>query len=162
MSDRVFIRDVSFAGATVTLSGGLIGNVEIKDFMDDANPIEFQDVEVTTVGVNCNGAIIRNAKPNVVMASVTVIPYSKSDRDLYSAWSKYRVQGEFNDQWEDELTLTVDLGTRGSGGSAVGTGKNTYTLECGTMVSGPGGPSATGEGKMQGRTYTFAFAKVHD
>lgn len=157
MASHVFIRDVSFAGSTITLAGPGV-NVTIADFMDDANPIEFQDTEVSTVGVNCNGAMIRNAKPNVVMASVTVIPYSKSDSDLYSLWKQFRVQGNFNPMWEQPLTLSVNLGTKGTGG--VGGGKNTYTLSQGTMVSGPGGPSSNGEGKMQGRTYTFAFAEV--
>ena len=49
--------DVSFAGSTVRVAG-----ITIEDFMDDANPVEFQDVEVSSVGVNCNGVIIRNAK----------------------------------------------------------------------------------------------------
>lgn len=159
MSSHVFIRDVSFAGSTITITGPT-GSAVIADFMDDANPIEFQDVEVSTVGVNCNGAIIRNAKPNVVMASITVIPYSESDAKLYEMWSAYRVQGEYKSEWEHECQLDVVLGT-GTGGAGGGTGKKDYHLSCGTMVSGPGGPSANGEGKMQGRTYTFAFAKVN-
>ena len=72
------IRDVSFAGATV-----YIDNHKLEDFMDDANPVEFPDTEVSTVGVNCNGNMIRNAKPNVVMMSVTVIPCTDDDKFLY-------------------------------------------------------------------------------
>ena len=53
------IKDVSFAGSSLT-----VGGVPVTDFMDDANPVEFQDVEVSSVGVNCNGSMIRNAKPN--------------------------------------------------------------------------------------------------
>ena len=136
------IKDVSFAGSSVT-----VGGVTVTDFMDDANPVEFQDVEVSSVGVNCNGSMIRNAKPNVIMMSVTVIPGSQSDTGLYNLWKKYRVQGNWNSAWEQSLSASVTIGS----------GRGSRTFTDGTMVSGPGGPSSNGEGKMSGRTYTFAF-----
>lgn len=157
---RVFIRDVSFAGSSVTLSGGPFGSVDVKDFMDDANPVEFQDVEVSSVGVNLNGAMIRNAKPNTIMASITVIPFSQTDKQLYAGWKVYRVQGTWRSEWEQPLTLTVSLGTNASGGGGVGQGQKMYKFTNGTMVSGPGGPVSNAEGKMQGRTYSFAFVSV--
>jgi hypothetical protein len=140
------IKDVSFAGSTVT-----VGGIKVSDFMDDANPVEFQDVDVSSVGVNCNGSMIRNAKPNVVMMSVTVIPGSESDEKLYALWKKYRVQGNWNEQWEKALTASVSIGS----------GRGSRSFSNGTMVGGPGGPSSNGEGKMQGRTYTFAFVTVN-
>ena len=142
MSWTFQMKDVSFAGSTV-----VVGGVTVRDFMDDANPVEFQDVEVSTVGVNCNGSMIRNAKPNVIMMSITVIPGSPSDNGLYALWKKYRVQGNYTAQWEQPLTATVSIGA--------GHGSRHYSN--GTMVSGPGGPSSNGEGKMTGRTYSFAF-----
>ena len=145
------LQDVSFAGSKVNVAG-----IPIEDFMDDANPVEFPDVEVSTVGVNCNGVMIRNAKPNVVMMSVTVIPGSQSDRSLYNLWKQYRVQNGVNKaagQWSQSLqgSITVANGQRGG----------RYSFQGGTMVSGPGGPASSGEGKMQGRTYTFAFTAVN-
>ena len=141
--------DVSFAGASVTLAG-----ITVKNFMDDANPIEIPDTEVTSAGVNCNGVMIRNAKPNIITLSVTVIPGSDEDRRFYDLWKRYRVQNGINNagQWETSLTGTiVTKGTRG----------RTYGFSGGTMISGPAGPTSNGEGKMQGRTYTFAFAVVN-
>ena len=155
-ASKVFIQDVSFAGSEITLSGGPFGNVQIKDFMDDANPVEFQDVEVTSAGVNLNGAMIRNAKPNLITASMTVIPLSKSDSTLYRGWSRYRVQGSFDTVWEQPITLTISVRNRSSRNGASGN----YTFKNGTMISGPGGPVSNAEGKMQGRTYTFAFVTV--
>ena len=140
------IKDVSFAGSTVTIAG-----ITVTDFMDDSNPVEFQDVDVSSVGVNCNGSMIRNAKPNVIMMSVTVIPGSQSDERLYGLWKKYRVQGNYNAQWEQGLTASVSIGS----------GRGSKSFSNGTMVSGPGGPSSNGEGKMQGRTYTFAFVTAN-
>lgn len=140
------IKDVSFAGSSVT-----VGGVTVTDFMDDANPVEFQDVEVSSVGVNCNGSMVRHARPNVIMMSLTVIPGSPSDTGLYNLWKKYRVQGNWNSAWEDHLTASVSIGS----------GRGSKTYSDGTMVSGPGGPSSNGEGKMSGRTYTFAFVTAN-
>lgn len=142
--------DVSFAGSTVTIAG-----ITVSQFMDDANPVEFPDVEVSSVGVNCNGKMIRNAKPNIVTMSVTVIPGSNNDSALYELWKKYRVQDGKNNggQWETPLNASINIKT-------IGSRKSSYKFGGGTMVSGPGGPASTAEGKMQGRTYTFAFATV--
>lgn len=145
------LHDVSFAGSKVTIAG-----IDINNFMDDANPVEFQDVEVSSVGVNCNGVMIRNAKPSIVTMSVTVIPGTIEDKQLYDLWAKYRVQdgqNRANAQWSKALTGNITIGN--------GTMKKTsYRFSGGTMVSGPGGPVSNAEGKMQGRTYTFAFARV--
>lgn len=140
--------DVSFAGSVVTVAG-----ITINNFMDDANPVEFPDVEVSGVGVNCNGIMIRHAKPNVVIMSVTVIPGSQEDHKLYDLWMSYRVQNGINNAGVWEKSLTGSVSTKGNRSS-------NYSFSGGTMVSGPGGPSANGEGKMTGRTYTFAFAVV--
>lgn len=147
------IYDVSFAGATITLSGGMGMPGKITDFMDDANPVEFPDVEVTGAGANLNGNMIRYAKPNLVMMSITVIPFSEDDNALYNAWARYRVQnGNQGTAWEQGITCIIDTSQSARAGSR--------TLSNGTMISGPGGPASTAEGKMQGRTYTFAFQAV--
>ncbi len=139
--------DVSFAGSRITIAG-----ITIVNFMDDANPVEFPDVEVTGYGVNCNGVMIRWAKPNAVIMSVTVIPGSNEDAQLYRLWARYRVQnGQYNSDWSNALTASISVGNTQM------LGIRSYSFGGGTMVSGPGGPTATGEGKMQGRTYTFAF-----
>ena len=143
--------DVSFAGSKITVAG-----ITISNFMDDANPVEFPDVDVSGYGVNCNGVMIRWAKPNAVIMSVTVIPGSDEDAKLYRLWAKYRVQdGSYSDQWSVPLTASISIGNQQM------TGKRNYSFAGGTMLSGPGGPTAHGDGKMNGRTYTFAFAKVN-
>lgn len=143
------LLDVSFAGSTVTVAG-----ITIKNFMDDANPVEFQDTEVSSVGVNCNGIMIRNARPNVIMMSITVIPGSDDEMKLYDLWKKYRVQDGRNNAGQWETSLTASIVTKGTRG-------RTYSFTGGTMVSGPAGPAANAEGKMQGRTFSFAFAVVN-
>lgn len=144
------LLDVSFAGSTVIIAGRTI-----KDFMDDANPIDFQDIEVSQVGVNCNGVMIRTARPAAAMCSVTVIPASNDDSFFHDLLVKYHVQDGKNNaaQWETPLTAKIVLGKPNAK-------RREYRLSGGTMVGGPTGVSANGTGKMQGRTYRFAFAKV--
>lgn len=144
--------DVSFAGSGVTIAG-----IPIRNFMDDANPLEFPDSEVTSFGVNCNGVMVRHAKPSAVIMSVTVIPGSDEDDKLYKLWISYRVQDGKNkaDVWAKGLTASVSVGNTQMK-------RRSYSFSGGTMISGPGGPSAGAEGKMRGRTYTFAFARVSD
>ena len=143
--------DVSFAGSTITVAG-----VKITQFMDDANPVDFPDVEVSSVGINCNGKMIRYAKPAPIMMSVTVIPGSSDDKQLWSKWRSYHLEDAKNNQgtWTQSLTANISIGNTNAG-------QKTYAFSGGTFVSGPAGPSSSGDGKMQGRTYTFAFAKVN-
>lgn len=144
--------DVSFAGSTIRITGN--GSVEISNFMDNSNPIDFPDTAVSDVAINCYGQMIRNAKPNPIVMSVTVIPGSKEDNSLYNMWQRYRLtDGSYDEQWRTALRATISVANKTMA-------KKTYEFSGGTMVSGPGGPSATGDGKMQGRTYTFAFAKT--
>ena len=144
------LLDVSFAGSTVTVAGHTV-----KDFMDDANPVDFQDLEVSQVGVNCNGVMIRNAKPAAAMCSITVIPASRDDAFFHDLLVKYHLQDGKNNssRWESPLTMRIDLGKQN-------TSKRVYSLSGGTMVGGPTGVTSNAQGKMQGRTYRFAFAKV--
>ena len=143
------LHDVSFAGSIVKIDG-----IEITDFMDDANPIDFPDVTIANVGVNFNGIMARHSNPTPVIFSITVIPGSHSDRELSDLWQNSRVENcTYNTDWSKGLTCDISMANYTRQISQ-------YHFAGGTMISGPGGPSATGEGKMLGRTYTFAFASA--
>jgi hypothetical protein len=143
------IYDVSAAGSKLTLTG-VDGISEVKAFLDDANPFQFPDVEVSGVGMNFRGSLIRYARGNPFMFSVTVCSGSGDDKALRDALKKYHIS-KGDKISGDGLGATLVV-------PAMGGGTNTYTLKKGVIVSGPMGPTATGEGKMQGNTYTFAFA----
>ena len=146
------IYDVSAAGSSLSISGEGLGLTDISDFLDDANPFQFPDTEVSGVGMNFKGALIRYARGNPFMFSVTVCSGSNSDKALRNALAKYHIsKGEKISGGGISATLIVP---------AMGGGTNKYSLEKGVLVSGPMGPTATGEGKLQGNTYTFAFASM--
>ena len=146
------IYDVSAAGSFMSISGEGLGLTDINDFLDDANPFQFPDTEVSGVGMNFKGALIRYARGNPFMFSVTVCAGSTSDKALRNALAKYHIS---NGQKITGSGITCTLTVPSMSG-----GTNNYTLTKGVIVSGPMGPTATGEGKLQGNTYTFAFASV--
>lgn len=141
--------DVSFVGSRLEIQG-----VWINNFMDDANPIEFQDIEPSQVEWSCNGKMIRTVKPGGLLFSVTVIPRSNSDTHLRRLLRlRYPNGGDMNLSLADE-PISASLTVRQSHGSLV------FKFDKGTIISGPIGFTANSDGKMQGNTYTFLFEKV--
>lgn len=147
------IYDVSAAGSELTISGPGISLTNITDFLDDVNPFQFPETEVSGIGMNFKGALIRYARGNPFMFSVTVCAGSNSDKTLRNALARYHISKGEKIKDGDGISATLTVPSMGSSGNS-----NSYTLEKGVIVSGPMGPTATGEGKMQGNTYTFAFA----
>lgn len=152
MADKTYtlksIVDLSFAGSVIVIDG-----IEIRDFIDDKSPVEFQDVEVSNIEWSCNGRMIRTVKPSAVMMSVTVIPGSMSDSQLRKMWKQNMCNGGSVDLSIADKDITCSIKTMN---------ENTpdYTFTHGTMVSGPPSTSVNAQGKMGGNTYTFAFEGV--
>ena len=142
------IYDISFAGSVIT-----IGGATIKDFVDDANPIDIQDTETANIEWSCNGRMIRTAKPSAVIISITVIPLSTSDNALRRIFKERYVNGGDVSlaQASEPLTCSIQSGNP-DGGS--------FEFSGGTCLSGAAGISANGQGKMGGNTYTFAFENI--
>ena len=136
------MNDISCAGISVT-----VGNVTVRDFVDDENPVEFSDHEVSKIEFSCNGKMFRTVKPTPIIMSVTVLGGSQSDRDLYRMWKQFHRRHN-----DESLSASVVIPNHSMK-------LNSYNLTNGTMLSAPPGPCPTGEGKAQGRTYTFAFEK---
>lgn len=147
MSSAKSLVDISFAGSVV-----MIGNTVITSFMDDQNPIEFQDTEVSNIEWSCNGRMIRTVKPSHILMSVTVIPSSVSDKALRRLFKPSLLNGGSIDLSEANKMLTASVTLMNDAD-----GERSFNFRNGTCVSGPCGPTAHGSGKMGGNTYTFAF-----
>lgn len=147
------IADVSFAGSIVTISGSS-GSCTIKNFADDANPIEFHENVVSDVSMNLYGYLARSVSPLPIIFSVTVVPGSDEDGDLTAIWKNMRLRnGTGSASWESPMTAKITLGNTQMSPSS-------FQFTKGTMISGPGGPGSKPTGKMSGRTFTFAFAEA--
>ena len=142
------ITDLSFAGSTIVIGGN-----QITDFIDDKNPIDVQDTETCNIEWSCNGRMLRTVKPAAVMLSITVIPGSRSDRALRRLWSRRMCNGGQVSLSEADAPLTCTIS---SPNPQVGN----YTFSNGTCMSGAAAVSVSGQGKMGGNTYTFAFEKI--
>jgi len=142
------IYDVSFAGSTIVIDG-----VTIKDFIDDANPIDLQDTEVANIEWSCNGRMIRTIKPSAVIMSVTVIPNSPSDKELRTIWKRVFANGGFVSIADANKSLSASIVVDNPIGG-------TFQFSGGTCLSGAAAVTANGQGKMGGNTYTFAFENV--
>lgn len=146
------ILDVSFSGSTVQIAGNVI-----KDFIDNRNPVEFQDVDVSNVEWSCNGRMIRTIKPAGIMMSVTVIPGSSSDMALRKLFKESFSNGGASASTESAnkpIEASIVLANASSEGGR-------YNFSNGTMLAGPAGPSVNGNGKMGGNTYTFMFETLN-
>jgi len=141
------ILELSFAGSTVT-----VGGVKLESFVDDANPIEFQDCDIANIEYSLNGRMIRSVKPHGIMMSVTLWPGSPDDTKLFNICMKYHCNdGNYSGDVNQELKATISV----QGGRV-----SPINLSKGTLVSFPGGVGVSGKGKMNGRTYTFIFNSI--
>lgn len=142
------IYDLSFAGSIIT-----IGGAQIKDFIDDANPIDIQDTETANIEWSCNGRMIRTIKPSAVIISVTVIPNSPSDNALRTIWKRNFINGGSISTADANRSLSASITTGNPRGGS-------FQFSGGTCLSGAAAVTANGQGKMGGNTYTFAFENV--
>lgn len=142
------IHDLSFAGSTIVIDG-----ISIRDFIDDANPVDIQDTEVSNIEWSCNGLMIRTIKPSAVMMSVTVIPGSPSDKSL---------RRRFADNFCNAGNCSLEEANKSISASISPANPNvpSYTFTGGTYVSGAAAVSVSAQGKMGGNTYTFAFEQI--
>lgn len=136
--------DVSFIGASI-----MIGGMEFTQFVDDANPIEFGDIDLARVEFSLNGSMIRTVCPVPVVLSISVI--AGSDDDL--ALSKMAVGSYMGKDGAMRSAFIT---------AAITTADGSYTLDLkgGTMIKAPIGITARSDGKIVGRKYTFAFQSV--
>ena len=142
------LYEVSFAGSIVNIDG-----INIRDFIDDANPVDIQDTETANIEWSCNGRMIRTIKPSAIILSVSVIPNSPSDHALQSLWKRNFLNGGSVSIYDSNRSLRASITVGNPRGG-------TYLFSGGTCLSGSPAVTSNGQGKMGGNTYTFAFENV--
>lgn len=140
------LYDVSFAGSKISIDG-----YHITEFVDDANPIEFQDTTLCTTDFSCNGRMMRCMKPSPIVMSVTVIPGGVDDSHLHDLFvAYYNKEVSVCDHFLEGLIFIANETCK----------VNEIRLKGGTMISGVAGISSSFSGKMKGSTYTFAWQEI--
>ena len=144
--------DVSATGAKVVISNG-IGTLVHSDFADDQAPIDTEPVEATRYGTSLNGDLIVWSSPQVMVVRLSVVP--NSDADVKLTTMLYRSKVKPSDTRPIGANANID-----SLSIYIPNGNRTYTFRTGRLVSGPLAPSATNEGRLQGRQFTFVFEQL--
>ena len=145
--------NVSSVGTVVTVSSGGGGfggggDSEIKDFADDADPIQIQPLETNDFKFDVNGDIVPFSKCTAIIVTISVIPNSNSDHALRGLVYDSRYDAGSYEQ--KELSMTI----------CDGTGQNKYFGK-GRVKEGHVFPSSNSDGRWKGTTYTFFFRDMN-
>lgn len=117
----------------------------ITQFADDADPLAVEDLTIAEGAMGLNGDGVFWSKPNLIMASISVIPDSDDDVNLALLFEANRT-GRGKKSAKDSITAIV---MRPSGVPV------TYTN--GKMFTGAPSFSVSSAGRMKTKTYKFAF-----
>lgn len=148
--------DISAVGTIITftqVNGG--GSHIITEFSDEGTPFDSPDVDASTNKKNLNGTMISSRTPSVYPFSVTVIPGSADDDFLWSCFHAALIQPGSAITPADRLLWNCTLKVPNINESGRNTGTRTFTFTNCRIKSGPTGPSASAEGRLSSRTYTW-------
>lgn len=147
--------DVSAAGAKVRVECGS-NSCNITEFYDEGTPFETNEVEVTGSGITLNGQLVLWRKPVAYVVTLTVIPGSQDDVWLAQRLDDAHIRpGKVIDVDRLKAKLTIWVPQINASGRQGKTVVTSYTN--GRILSGPTGPSASAEGKLAAKTYSFVF-----
>lgn len=136
------IYDVAATGlsvlirSTITFPMGFF----VQGFADDSDPIGFAEQSVAEADTNINGEVVTWGKPQLLNPTLTVVAGSPGDSNL-SALLNARKRGI-----KEAVEMIV---TYPDGGMVVASE--------GTITTGTVGRGVSSDGKLQARSYTFAF-----
>lgn len=149
--------DISAVGTIIDISPSSGGKgCTITNFSDEGTPFDAPDVDASTNKKNLNGTMISSRTPSVYPVSVTVIPGSYEDDYLWAALQKSLIQpGEAGVTEVDKLYYNITIKIPNINESGRKTGTRTFTWANARVKNGPTGPSASSEGRLAARTYTF-------
>lgn len=153
--------DISMAGATVSISaadGTAIHN--INEFTDEGSPIEIPDIDIADGNMNLNGVLVTWTKAQAAEFSISLIPNSRSDRELSAFLIRHAIGGKGGIPEAFISTLTLNIPANINSSATGNKGTQSFTFNNGRMRRGSPGIGSNAEGKMSSRTYNFIFEKI--
>lgn len=78
------MEDISGIGITVTLfaSKTYPAGLTVSQFADDADPLDFPDVELLSEGMNVNGELVTWLTPKPLSVSLNLIPNTEDSKNM--------------------------------------------------------------------------------
>jgi hypothetical protein len=120
----------------------------VEQFADDADPLDFPDIDIAEVAMGLNGDMVSWSKAKPLPVNLAVIPESVDDMNLAVALAANRV-GKSKQSALDVWTL---VGKYPSGAIV--------TLDHGKLLSGAISNSINSAGRMKSKVYKFAFQNI--
>ncbi len=144
------MADVSFLGSKITVISvpTFPQGFTIEHFSDDADPITFDAVEIKGAAMGVNGDKITWKRPNLKPVTLNVIPNSSEDQNLGILYAT-NAPAKNKVSIDDDITIIVQEAS----------GKVT-TCVGGTIISGDPANSATSDGRIKTKSYSFVFEKI--
>lgn len=140
--------DLSARGVSiiVTPNGGTA--IELTDFPDDLDPFTVDEADFAEVKMDANGEWYRQSSYKPIGLHISLIPGSKAEKDM-DGQIKSDMFGNSNCTYEIQVNYTTE-----DGGSPLFKQK---TFKGGWMTGCSLGYSATSQGRVRTKQYTFKF-----
>lgn len=119
--------------------------VQITEFADDSDPLDFPSLQIGDVAMGLNGDLITWSKANPIKLTLSVIPQSDDDLKLSILLSANRV-GRGKQSARDTITMAVFFPDG-----------NFVTLVNGVITDGIPVSPVSNSGRLKTRSYSFAF-----
>ena len=144
------MQNISTFGAEVRIIASNTHPIgmKISSFSDDSDPISFSPITVKEAQMDLNGNLVSWAVGSLIPLSISVIPGSSDDLDLYILLNANRASGGGMPK-RDDITLTISYPDQ-----------SMKIFSKGKILSGSPSSGAAASGRMTTNTYGFAFATM--
>lgn len=130
--------------ASITFPTG----IQITQFADDADPLDFPTQQIADKGMNVNGELVVHSMANPIDFTLNLIPDSRDDRNMAILFDANRpVKGK---QIVQDVITVVGIYPDGT----------TVTLSPGLCMQGSVASGLSSNGKKKSKEYQFAFESV--
>lgn len=132
-------------GVTIVADVSFPTGIEIKQFADDADALDFASIKIGDVAMGLNGDLLSWSKANPLPLTLNVVPNSQNDRDLGILAENNRA-GKGKIAIHDTITLVV-----------IYPDTSTITFIGGKITDAMFGQSISSAGRMKSKPYIFNF-----
>ena len=157
------MTDISMQGATLVITGAG-GSVTFRDLSDDGTPLSFGEITPIRTSKTLNGRMLAWHAQVTPEFTLSVIPNSKSDRELRALLLSCIVHPngslkELSDVMLTEAVLTIP-GHTNLNDATSSSSSRVFTFSYGFLVGGSAAIGTNGEGRMQTTPYKFQWEDV--
>jgi hypothetical protein len=144
------MQDVSFNGTLIRIkaSNSFPNGATLNMFSDDTDPFDIPGIDIAEAVMELNGKLIWWSKAAPLVVNISATPNSDEDKILSAIFEANRVSlGKLSAR--DKITL-VKVDPAGA----------TSTLLDGVMTKGMPGTSASSNGRLKTKVYSFTFRGI--